>query len=1092
MAEFVSSPQVDPSAFYDPNLANTLQRNALANVGTQQVLDNNAAFRANAAGLASGDPVATGAALGADPGATTSFLQVNGPNQRASAASNTAAAGSLAAATLNAPADQRAAVYGVGRRALAQAGYNESTLPPSDYPGDAAMMQLRAQSLPVPDQLKFTPQPLSANPTPLLQSVPGGGSVGPGGVQGQGSQAGGLTATPLAPPGPTDPNAAGGPSPSYASRMMGVESGGRANAQNPMSSAGGGGQFIDSTWLGLLPQVRPDLAQGRTPQQQLALRGDLGVSTQMVNGYAQQNAPKLAAAGLPVNDTTLALAHRFGPDMAIQVASAPPGTPIDRIVGPQVMAVNPDLRGQTVGGIAGFYAQRVGGGAGVRTQTAANVPPGGIATDASSSAPPQQNRLLQTLTLQPSANRSSRSALPASVAMPQPAPAATKPPIWADPSAAAAPSAPLPPGRGYVPPAPTPDSPHDTPDPSGALAVDSMAAAAGLPFGTRVRLPDGSVQFTGNQTVRASSVPQSAPPGLDSSGGRVPLARADERFPAGATSAAFPASLPFFNRNTLLPASAPPAAPPMTPAQAVELATKQLGDRLAGMDPASANTLVQQAAQRLMDEPMATAPAPSQSAPPNGLLSLLGHSSGGQTSLIVASVPPMRLNALASPGQPTNGGAGSGSLSVANGAAPMSSPNNAVVGTGPGARAPVQGASAPPVLTANGLLRRMQPTLVTPGAAMSSLPQSSGYTPASDPAQPGALPPRAVAPQYPFARDRMTGAYVPVPEQPGFAYAIGPNNQPLAQMIPGAPGAGVETKVTPTGDVVTSNKSTGQYNVDRGVLPNTARIGQVNDGSAVHVLQPGSGEIGSFPLQANASNIQTDMYAEDRKSQAQQIDVAQQSQQQQVRLLEARQAMQGLPTGSGGEARAAWSNWAETYLPPAWATQMKAKLNLPDAVPAQEFAKLMTQSAGQQERAVAGARGGIGMMTLFKNNNPGLEMQPGANQDLLNAQLVATQADADYAKGYVNFVNDQGQKLVNRQGYTPASQFDQSWLQQRNPQVYTAAAEAMSGKPFAFWSKGLSPAEGRRALQIVGGIDPTVIAQGSAGPLPVRQFMGAQ
>ena len=152
----------------------------------------------------------------------------------------------------------------------------------------------------------------------------------------------------------------------------------------------------------------------------------------------------------------------------------------------------------------------------------------------------------------------------------------------------------------------------------------------------------------------------------------------------------------------------------------------------------------------------------------------------------------------------------------------------------------------------------------------------------------------------------------------------------------------------------------------------------------------------------------------------------------------------------------------------------------------------MTQSAGQQERSVAGARGGIGMMTLFKENNPGLNMQPNANRDLLNAQLVATQADADYAKGFVGFVNDNGQKLINRQGYVPASQFDQQWLQQRNPQVYTASAEAMNNAPFAFWSKGLSPADAARAMQIIGRIDPTMTVQGKNGPLPVRQFLGAQ
>ena len=42
---------------------------------------------------------------------------------------------------------------------------------------------------------------------------------------------------------------------------------------------------------------------------------------------------------------------------------------------------------------------------------------------------------------------------------------------------------------------------------------------------------------------------------------------------------------------------------------------------------------------------------------------------------------------------------------------------------------------------------------------------------------------------------------------------------------------------------------------------------------------------------------------------------------------------------------------------------------------------------------------------------------------LLNAQLVATQADADYAKGFVGFVNDNGQKLHQPAGLYSGVEF---------------------------------------------------------------------
>ena len=95
-----------------------------------------------------------------------------------------------------------------------------------------------------------------------------------------------------------------------------------------------------------------------------------------------------------------------------------------------------------------------------------------------------------------------------------------------------------------------------------------------------------------------------------------------------------------------------------------------------------------------------------------------------------------------------------------------------------------------------------------------------------------------------------------------------------------------------------------------------------------------------------------------------------QAQQNQGRLLEARQVLDGLPTGAGGDARAAWSNYAETYMPAAFATQFKARLGLPDAVPAQEFTKLMTQNSGQQESSVMGARGGVQAMKIFMGLTP--------------------------------------------------------------------------------------------------------------------------
>lgn len=149
------------------------------------------------------------------------------------------------------------------------------------------------------------------------------------------------------------PSAAQGATPglaSFAQKMTALEnSTGNPAAKNPNSSATGNGQFIDSTWLNMLHTVNPQIAQSLTPQQQLSLRSDPAFSTEMTEKYAEQNAHILAGQGLPVTNTTLALAHRFGPQGATQLFHADPTAPVASILPAPVIAANPQLRNQTVG-----------------------------------------------------------------------------------------------------------------------------------------------------------------------------------------------------------------------------------------------------------------------------------------------------------------------------------------------------------------------------------------------------------------------------------------------------------------------------------------------------------------------------------------------------------------------------------------------------------------------------------------------------------------------------------------------------------------------------------------------------------------------
>lgn len=148
----------------------------------------------------------------------------------------------------------------------------------------------------------------------------------------------------------------------YLQRMIQVESGGRANARNPLSSAVGGAQFIESTWLAYAPKYIPEAVKGKTRAQILALRTDPALTLRVAEGYTLENAKRLDRLGAPITHGTLYLAHFAGVGTAAKITKADPRTPIVNIMGQRAVDANPNvLRGKTAGQVVAWAENKMQG-----------------------------------------------------------------------------------------------------------------------------------------------------------------------------------------------------------------------------------------------------------------------------------------------------------------------------------------------------------------------------------------------------------------------------------------------------------------------------------------------------------------------------------------------------------------------------------------------------------------------------------------------------------------------------------------------------------------------------------------------------------
>lgn len=132
------------------------------------------------------------------------------------------------------------------------------------------------------------------------------------------------------------------------SRIIQIESAGNPKAKARTSSATGLAQFINSTWMATIRRHRPELLEGRTQAQVLALRTDPRLSIEMLARFTEENAAILP--GVKDKDGDLYLAHFSGVGTAKRVLMQGAHTPAEHIFSKEAVRANRSiLEGKTCG-----------------------------------------------------------------------------------------------------------------------------------------------------------------------------------------------------------------------------------------------------------------------------------------------------------------------------------------------------------------------------------------------------------------------------------------------------------------------------------------------------------------------------------------------------------------------------------------------------------------------------------------------------------------------------------------------------------------------------------------------------------------------
>ena len=144
----------------------------------------------------------------------------------------------------------------------------------------------------------------------------------------------------------------------FMQRVRSAESSGNDRAKAATSSATGRYQFTSGTWLTYYKRRFGD--QGLSDAQILAKRTDGDLQDKLMGDLTADNEKALKDSSLPVTAGSLYLAHFAGADGARRLLTAKPDATAVSVLGQEVVAANPFLRGKTAKDVIAWADQKMG------------------------------------------------------------------------------------------------------------------------------------------------------------------------------------------------------------------------------------------------------------------------------------------------------------------------------------------------------------------------------------------------------------------------------------------------------------------------------------------------------------------------------------------------------------------------------------------------------------------------------------------------------------------------------------------------------------------------------------------------------------